>query len=712
MNDQENAAPAATMADDRVLRCGLLRPLPDWRWDVGQPVLLARAHMERLGVRQGSLVKVSADSGRSAVGRLIAPEEEEAPGVRMSHALQRLLSVRLGDTIGLQHVGSETALSSVRLASGVDLALIGGKRMQSEVREVLARTRAPLSRGLELRFGLPSSHGRVVLKVADLAPGEGIVDDATVIDIVEGDLRDLTGEVSFEDVGGLDDQVQTLRELVQLPLEEPAWYEDLGIAMVKGVLLHGPPGSGKTLVTRALAAEVRAHFVYVNGPDLVASRYGESEANLRRLFTEAALKAPSVLLFDEIDAIAVRRGESGAHADTRLATQLLSLLDGFQKLEGVIVIGTTNRIESIDPAFRRPGRFDREVMVRAPSMAGRLEILRIHTRGMPLSARALAELDRVAERTSGFVGADLMGLCREAGLEAARRIRASTGAEVGRDAEQPAVEQEDFEAALVRARPAAMRSVAATERTEWSEVGGLTSTKRRLLTLVRSALWHPGGGTAARLGILLAGPSGVGKTLLASAVATEVGASLVVLRGSEVYSKWLGQSEEAVRETFRVAGHLAPSVLLLDQLDALAPLRTGEARDAATGRVVSQILAELDGLREAVVVLATTDRPDLVEPTVLRSGRLGVRLDLPLPDASERAAILRLHLTPQNAMNDPLVEELTALSEGMTGADLGAIADVAMLEATDRSSRDGGAEEPTLAELRRAVDLLKGNSGR
>ena len=430
--------------------------------------------------------------------------------------------------------------------------------------------------------------------------------------------------------------------------------------------------------------QIYARFYYINGPDIMGTYAGEAEANLRRMVMEASHHAPSIIFIDELDAVAPKRGETGAHSDARLVTQLLALMDGLKRVDAVIVIATTNRLEAVDTALRRPGRFDREVFFGPPDAEERLEILQVHTREMPLSNVALDFLPQVAELTHGFVGADLMELCREAGLHTLRR--SSSGLTNPRAAfrfkpENLVVEKEDLVSALAKIQPSAMRETWITiPEITWGDIGGLQGVKERLRLLVERPLRQSplsvGGKQVFSSGIVLYGPPGTGKTLLAKAIAYECGVNFMAIDGPELFTKWLGESEEGIRHIFRIARQVAPSIVFFDQLDAIAPVRGQHTGVKTTERVVNQLLSELDGIKPLgnVIVIAATNRLDLVDPSVLRPGRFGVHIYVPLPDREEREEILKLHLRDMPVAADigleALVPDLAAKTEGFSGADL------------------------------------------
>ncbi len=481
--------------------------------------------------------------------------------------------------------------------------------------------------------------------------------------------------VSYEDIGGLDEELDLVREMIELPLSEPEVFAHLGVDPPRGVLLHGPPGTGKTLIAKAVASEVDAHFITISGPEIVSKYKGDSEERLRERFEEAKRNAPAIIFFDEIDSIAGERDEGGEMED-RIVGQLLSLMDGLEDRGDVIVIGATNRVNDIDPALRRGGRFDREIEIGVPNETGRREILDVHTRRMPLSDDV--DVDRLAARTHGFVGADLESLASEAAMHALRRARRE-------DADVPVadlrVTREDFEAAMASVDPSAMREYVAEAPTEgFDEVGGLEEAKRKL---ERSITWplrygplFEAAATSPPSGVLLYGPPGTGKTLLARAVAAESGVNFIHVAGPELLDRYVGESERSVREVFERARQAAPAIIFFDEIDAIATARGGTGGDSGVSeRVVSQLLTELDGLADnpSLVVLAATNRRDALDPALLRPGRLESHVYVGEPDEAARREIFRVHTRGKPLADDVDVDELAAETGGYSGADVAAV---------------------------------------
>lgn len=491
-------------------------------------------------------------------------------------------------------------------------------------------------------------------------------------------------EVNYEDIGGLGDEIKKVREMIELPLKHPEIFQKLGIEPPKGVLLHGPPGTGKTLLAKAVASETNSHFILINGPEVISKFYGESEANLRKKFEEAEQNAPSIIFFDEIDAIATKREETKGDVEKRVVAQLLGLMDGLKSRGKVIVIAATNMPNTLDPALRRPGRFDREIEIRVPDRRGRLDILKIHTRNMPLAKNvALEELARV---THGFVGADLNSLAKEAAMIVLRRILPDLkveGIEEGQPIpkeilEKLMVTQEDFLEALKVVRPSAMREVLVeTPDVGWEDIGGLEEVKGKLQEAVEWPLKKPEVfkrlGIRPPRGILLYGPPGTGKTLLAKAIAKESEANFILVNGPSLLSKWVGESEKAVREIFRKARQTAPTILFFDEIDALVPKRSsGSSDNHSTERIVNQMLTEMDGLESLndVVIIAATNRPDIVDPALLRQGRFDRIILTPVPDAKGRKKIFEIYTEKMPKAKDFDINELAEKTEGYVGADI------------------------------------------
>ncbi|MEM5766176.1 MAG: CDC48 family AAA ATPase [Candidatus Aenigmatarchaeota archaeon] len=518
--------------------------------------------------------------------------------------------------------------------------------------------------------------------------------------------------VTYEDIGGIKDVVEKVREMIELPLRHPEIFERLGIDAPRGVLLYGPPGTGKTLLAKAVANESGANFFSISGPEIMSKFYGESEQNLRKIFEEAEKNAPSIIFIDEIDAIAPKREETTGEVERRVTSQLLTLMDGLKKRGKVVVIAATNRPNAIDPALRRGGRFDREIELPVPDRNGRLEIFKIHTRNMPLDKDV--DLNWLADITYGYVGADIMALCKEAAMSALRRvlpeIKWKTEEELPKEViEKLIVKKEDFENALKVVEPSAMREVLVEiPKVKWDDVGDLEEVKQQLKEMVEWPLKNPESferlGITPPRGILLYGPPGCGKTLLAKAVANESGANFISVKGPEVLTMWVGESERKIRELFRRARQVAPTIIFLDEIDALAPRRGIYRGSVVTETVVSQLLTELSGIEETkgVVVIAATNRPDIVDPALLRPGRIDRFVLIPPPNLKARLEILKIH-----TRNMPLkgidLKEIAEKTEGFSGADLEALCREAAMNALRENIKTKAVEKRHFEEALKKI---------
>jgi transitional endoplasmic reticulum ATPase len=521
------------------------------------------------------------------------------------------------------------------------------------------------------------------------------------------------GGITYEDIGGLQNEIQRVREMVELPMKHPQIFSKLGIEPPQGVLLHGPPGTGKTLLAKAVANETSASFFSIAGPEIISKYYGESEQQLREIFEDAKEESPSIIFIDELDSIAPKREDVTGEVERRVVAQLLTMMDGLETRGQVVVIGATNRVDSVDPALRRPGRFDREIDIGVPDEVGRKEILQIHTRGMPLSDDV--SLDHLADETHGFVGADIESLTKEAAMKALRRYLPEIDLD---DEEVPPslidrmiVKRDDFSSALTEVEPSAMREVLVElPKISWEDVGGLTDAQQQVQESVEWPLTSPEKfdrmGVDAPKGVLLYGPPGTGKTLMAKAVANETNANFISVRGPQLLSKWVGESEKAIRQTFRKARQVSPTIIFFDELDSLAPSRGQEMGNNVSERVVNQLLTELDGLEDMgdVMVIGATNRPDMIDPALLRSGRFDRLVMIGQPDQEGREQILDIHTQDTPLAPDVSLREIAEITDGYVGSDLEGIAREAAIEAL---RDDDDAEEVEMKHFRRAMESVR-----
>ncbi|MBI4690606.1 MAG: CDC48 family AAA ATPase [Nitrospirae bacterium] len=564
-------------------------------------------------------------------------------------------------------------------------------------------------------------------KVIDTAPdGIVLIEPNTLIKIKDKGTKDVKEtRISYEDIGGLHTQIQRIREMIELPLKYPQIFERLGIGAPKGVFLYGPPGTGKTLIARAVANETEAYFNHISGPEIMGKFYGESEARLRGVFEDAQKHAPAIIFIDEIDAIAPKREEMGGEkqVERRVVAQLLALMDGLESRGQIIVIAATNIPNVIDPAVRRPGRFDREISVPIPDKNGRLEILYIHTRGMPLAENV--DLERLAEITHGFVGADVEALAREAAMAALRKILPGIDFELADIPYETLMElhvtMDNFLEALKEVEPSAIREFfVEVPDVEWDDVGGLESIKRDLIEAIEWPLKYPElfkkADARPPKGILLYGSPGTGKTLLAKAVASQTGVNFISVKGPSLISKFVGESEKGIREVFKKAKQASPTILFFDEIDSLVPMRGTAGDSQVIERVISQFLTEMDGVEElkGVVVLAATNRLDLIDPAILRSGRFDLLLELPKPDQATREEIFRIHTKNKPLADDVDLQELAKETEGKVGSDIEFICRKASMSAIREFLGQGteeGIQKPDILISKRhfdtAVKLLK-----
>jgi len=643
--------------------------------DIGHAIArLAPVDLLRLGARAGDVLKIT--GGTIGVARAELSGEGYEGMIQIDGTCRSNCSAGLQEQVTVSPIEHAQAVA-VRLSPlwvGAAPATIAPDRMLEDLVGV------PVIAGCVVR--VPTFAKAVNFQVVRTIPsGPVVIGERTDIRVVEGDQRVARAPaVSYEDIGGLEREVARVREIVELPLKHSRIFERLGILAPKGVLLYGPPGTGKTLLARAVAAESRVHFIHLNGPEIMRKFYGESEAKLREVFEEAARHAPAILFIDEIDAVAPKRTEVAGEVEKRVVAQLLSLMDGFVARGQVIVIGATNIPEVLDPALRRPGRFDREIEIGVPNTQARLQILRIHTRAMPLAPDV--DLREIAEHSHGFVGADLEALGQEVGMIALRRFLSSAPLNTdGITAEELGtlqVTREDFLGGLKEVEPSATREFFIEKSSStFASLGGLNEVKRLLDAVVehshmRDEIYEQVGLAPPR-GILLVGPSGTGKTALARALSGEKQIPLIAIDGPQLYSKWLGESERALREVFKKARRAAPCILFFDTIDAVAPkFGADQFGTDVYQRILSQLLREIDNLRDVkgVILLAATNRPERIDPALLRSGRFDYILPFAKPDAAERAAIMRLCCRRVPLAPDVDFEEFADRTDGLTGADI------------------------------------------
>ncbi|MGA7918858.1 MAG: AAA family ATPase [Candidatus Acidiferrales bacterium] len=654
--------------------------------DIGHAIArLAPSDLARLGARAGDVLKIS--GGTIGVGRAELSDPGFEGMIRIDGTCRSNCSAGLQEQVTVSLIEHEQAVA-VRLSPlwvGAPPATIAPDRMLEDLVGV------PVMAGSVVR--VPTFAKAVNFQVVRTIPsGAVVIGKRTDLRVVEGEKTGARAPaVSYEDIGGLEREVERVREIVELPLKYPRIFERLGILAPKGVLLYGPPGTGKTLLARAVAAESRVHFIHLNGPEIMRKFYGESEAKLREVFEEAARHSPSILFIDEIDAVAPKRAEVSGEVEKRVVAQLLSLMDGFVARGQVIVIGATNILEVLDPALRRPGRFDREIEIGVPNTQARLQILKIHTRAMPLANDV--NLTEIAEHSHGFVGADLEALGQEVGMIALRGFLSSfpfeTDGAVSSELDGLQVTREDFLAGLKEVEPSATREFFIEKSTtNFASLGGLNEVKRLLEAVVehshmRDEIYEQVGLAPPR-GILLTGPSGTGKTAMARALSGEKQIPLIAIDGPQLYSKWLGESERALREVFKKARRAAPCILFFDTIDALAPKFGAEQFGSDVyQRILSQLLREIDNLRDVkgVILLAATNRPERIEPALLRSGRFDYKIPFAKPDAADRAAIMRLCCKRVPLASDVDFESFAAQTEGLTGADIESLCKKATLSA-------------------------------
>ena len=705
---------------------------PNAQQDIGRGIVRIDSKiMEELGVREGEAVKISSDRDTAGIVARSYPADNGLGIIRMDGYMRKNAGTSLGETVKVTKAEAKEA-EKITLApaeEGVMMQVgnpnifrrgLAGRVVTRGDVVVPGREDGPQSMfdemfdigGDQFRF----SFGDTKLAVVDTNP-DGIVKITKNTEIemkqqaVEPEKAQVkVPDVTYEDIGGLEEEVQQVREMIELPLKHPEVFQQLGIDAPSGVLLQGPPGTGKTLLAKAVANEADATFLSIDGPEIMSKYYGESEKQLREKFEEAQDNSPAIIFIDEIDAIAPKRSETGGEVERRVTATLLSEMDGLEQRENVIVIAATNRPDAIDPALRRGGRFDREIEIGVPNQEGRKEILQIHTRNMPLEEDV--NLDEIAEKTHGYVGADLEAVAKEAAMSTLRGILP----EIDMDEEIPSetlekliVNRDAMIDGMRMVEPSQMREVMVqVPDTTWEDIGGLDDTKDRLREMVEWPQQHPERfermGIEVPKGILLYGMPGTGKTLLAKAVASESNSNFISIKGPEVFSKYVGESEEAVREIFKKARQVAPTILFIDEIDAIAPRRGSRNSDSGVGdRVVNQLLTELDGIEslEGVTVIAATNRPDMIDPAIMRPGRIDRSVEVELPDKEARRKIFAVHTRDMPMSDDVDLDELASETENYVGSDIESICREAGMNAL---RNDSESEEVTMDDFEQAMD--------
>jgi len=648
--------------------------------DVGRAIArIDPEDMKSLEIEVGQIIEVEGKRKTAAKVMPCYAGDRGKKIVQIDGITRENAKIGLDEKVKVQKVENKPA----RKITLSPLTITGGLQKDKDAKYIGSLIEGlPLTSGDKIRARLFATKTCDFIVEDTIPDGVVSVSSTTLIRVKSKKGKIEKAKISYEDIGGLSTQVQRIREMIELPLKYPEVFDRLGIEAPKGVLVYGPPGTGKTLTARAVANETDAYFTSITGPEIMGKFYGESEARLRSIFEDAERHAPAIIFIDEIDAIAPKREDMGAEkqVERRVVSQLLALLDGLESRGHVIVIGATNIPNTIDPALRRPGRFDREISIPIPDKNGRLEILEIHTRGMPLAEDV--SLEKLAEITHGFVGADLEALAREAAMSALRKILPKIDFEMSDIPYETLLKLEvtmdNFLEAMKEIEPSAIREVfVEVPDVKWSDVGGLENIKQELKEAIEWPLKYPDvfrkANTNPPKGILLYGKPGTGKTLIAKAVANESGVNFISIKGPQLISRYVGESERGVRETFRKAKHAAPTILFLDEIDSLIPRRGSSSTDAhVTERVISQFLAEMDGIEElkGVVVLAATNRLDLVDPAILRSGRFDLLFKLPAPDEKTREEIFKIHTKNKPLDKDVDLKRLAKDTEGRVGSDI------------------------------------------
>jgi len=680
--------------------------------DVGHgKVRIDNETMQKLGITAGDFVEIQGKKMTVAVAWPAYAEDQGEEIVRMDGLIRRNAGVALNEYVALKKADVKDAQAIIFAPTDVRLSV-------DEEFVSFVKRRFMDMPFVEGDMTLLSIFGSAVPLVVTRTRPHGPIKilETSAVQVLSEPTPEKKGisMVTYEDIGGLREEIQRIREMVELPLRHPELFQRLGIEPPRGVFLYGPPGCGKTLLAKAVANESDANFYVISGPEIMSKFYGESEARLREIFQKAHETAPSIVFIDEMDAIAPKREEVTGEVERRVVAQLLSLMDGMGTRGNIIVIGATNRPNAIDPALRRPGRFDREIEIGVPDKKGRNEIVQIHTRNMPLAEDV--DIKRLSDITHGYTGADISSLSREAAMKALRRYMPEINLEEERVPpeilDKMVVNEDDFLSAYREITPTAMREVyVEVPSVHWKEVGGLDRIKNELVQSVEWPLKKPEVfkrmGIKPPRGILLYGPPGCGKTLLARAVATESEANFISVKGPEIFSKWVGESEKAIREVFRKARTAAPAIIFFDELDSIIPRRgAGYSDSGATERVISQLLTEMDGIEslQNVVVIAATNRPDILDPAVMRPGRFDRLIDVPAPDSKALMQIFKIHARDMPLSKDVDLQEIAVKAKGYSGADVEALCREAAMNAL-RDSID--AKEVTRKDFDDAMETIK-----
>lgn len=686
--------------------------------DTGRGIAkLAPEDLEKLGVTIGDMISLMGKRRTVANAMRTYVKDTNKGLIALDQVLRANAQTAMAEQVTVQKIDGQTAQRVVLSP----VSAVPAKVTDEELKELVRLLEGlPVVGGDKVRPSTAGFKNWEFTVVETVPEGVVVIRTGTTLAVKPAPgVAQGPRKVTYKDIGGMNTELQQVREVVELPLKYPQLFERLGIDAPKGVLLFGPPGCGKTMTARAVAGETSAHFIHISGPEIVHRYYGDSEAHLREVFKEARDRAPAIIFFDEIDAIASKREDVSGDVEKRIVAQLMALMDGLESRGQVIVVAATNIPDSVDPALRRPGRFDREISVRVPDREGRLEILQIHTQTMPLATDV--DLVKIADATHGYVGADLKALCQEAAMITLRRVVPDFDVEQGiaeETLEGLEVGNAAFAEAMKRIKPSTGREVFRdVADVRWSDVGGLDEAKEVLREAIEWPLRHSDLflqiGTTPPKGILLSGPPGSGKTLLAKAVAKESGVNFIAVKGPELLSKWVGESEQSVREVFRKARLAAPCIIFFDEIDALCPVRGSGSSDSGVGdRIVSQFLTEMDGIEElkGVVVLGATNRIDMVDPGLLSPGRFDLVIDLPMPDRETRRAIFAVHTQGKPLAPDVELDTLADLSEGLMGGDIASICRRATMQAIrDHVERVDGDQKGILLSarhFRRALEAV------